>query len=800
MGVGELRVAWRILVARPGLALAAVVTLGLGIGLTTTMFSVVNGSLWRLRPLVEPARLMHLERAFLRQEAADPAVPLHDFLEWRRAQTTFEDLAAFYSEPMNIGGGDGPAQRVSGAYITANTFPMVGVAPAVGRGFTQDDDRPGAPPVALISFAIWRDRFGSEPDLARVVLRVGGRPVPVVGVMPERFRFPYGEDLWLPLRADASAGRETGPFLQVIGRLKPGRRRADAQAEFAAIASRLAAEYPDTHGQLGIAVRPFVAKFFGEAAMQIFYAFFAAAIGVLLVACTNVTNLLLAMASRRSREMAVRAALGAGRWRVAREVLAEVLVLTSLGGVLGWLLAREGVRWFDAAVVNPPFWVDSRLDLTSGLFVAAVVVLAALVAGLVPALRAAGIRAPEVLKDESRGGTGWRVSRLNRLLVVIEVAVSTTLLVGSVLLLETVRRVRAVEFGFDRAHVLTGGLALPAATYPDADRQRAFWDALVARLESHAEVESVTLTSYLPGLGSRRLAVAVDGAPYSSPRDYPLVRALTVAPAFLRTFGLRAVEGREFDRSDTPQSQPVALVNGHFVARYLAGGPALGRRLRLVGPGGEVTATIVGVVPNMHIGGVRNLNPEAVYLPLAQWPSPVMSLAVRTRGEPARASAVVVNAVAALDRDLPVYDLRTMDQALARVTWFYGTFSALLTVFGAVALVLSVVGLYSLMSFSVAQRTRELGVRLAMGARPADLLRQVLGQAVRQVAVGLVAGLALAAWASRLLAALLFGVEPREPAVYALVAFVLVTTGVAAALAPAVRAARTNPVDALRHE
>lgn len=801
MGLDELRSAVRVLLVRPGLALATVVTLGLGIGLTTTMFSVVNGSIWRLRPLVEPERIMHLERVIQRQEAADPAVPLFDLLEWRRAQTVFEDLAAFYVEPMNVAGGDGPAQRVSGAYVTANVLPMIGVAPVIGRGFTADEDRPGAPAVAIVSFALWRDRFGSEPDLARVALRVGGEPVPVVGVMPERFRFPYGEDLWLPLRADAaSAARERGPLLQVIGRLRSGRRQAEAQAEFSTIAARLASTYPETHSGVGVVVRPFVAKFFGEAAMQIFYAFLAAAVAVLLVACTNVTNLLLALAARRSREMAVRAALGASRWRVVRQVLAEVLVLSSLGGALGWVLAQGGVRLFDAAVVNPPFWVDTRLDLTTGLFVAAVVVATAVAAGLVPALRASGFRAAEVLKGDLRGGTGWHVGRLSRALVVTEVALSAMLLVGAALLLQTVRSVRAVDFGFDRAQVLTGAIALPSAKYAEPDQQRAFWDELVRRLEAHAVVESVTLASYLPGLGSRRLPIAVEGDTPSSPRDYPLVRALTVAPAFLRTFGLRVVEGREFDARDTPRSQPVALVNGRFVARYFGGSPPLGRRLRVAGPSGETLVTIVGVAPDMHIAGVRNLNPEAVYLPLAQWPAPVMSLAVRTRGAPAGAAPVVVNAVAALDPDLPVYDLRTMDAALARITWFYGTFSTLLTVFGAVALVLSVVGLYSLMNFSVVQRTRELGVRLAMGARPVDLLRQVLAQALAQLGLGLAAGLALAAWTSRLLSALLFGVEPREPAVYTLVAVVLVTTGLMASLVPAVRAARTNAVDALRHE
>ncbi len=801
MGFEEIRLALRLPAARPGLTLAAVVTLGLGIGLTTTMFSALNGSLWRLRPLVEPERVMHLERVIMGRQAADPAVPLHDFLEWRRAQTSFEDLAAFYMEPMNIASPGEPAQRVSGAFVTANTFPMVGVAPMLGRGFTQEDDRPGAPLVALISAALWRDRFGGEPDLDRIQLRVGGEPVPVVGVMPERFRFPYGEDLWLPLRADARvAERERGPLLQVIGRLKPGRRRADAQAEFAALAAGLAARFPDTHKDVRIHVQPFLVRFFGEAAMQTFYAFFAAAVGVLLVACTNVMNLLLALASRRSREMAIRAALGASRGRVIRLLLAEVLVLTALGGLLGYALARIGVRLFNAGLVNPPFWLDIRVDAASGAFAAALVVLVALVAGLVPAVRAAGIRAPEVLKDASRGGTGWHVGRLSRFLVVTEVAVSTALLVGAALLVQTVRHVRAVDFGFDREHVLTGGIALPAATYPDGERQRVFWDALIARLERHPTIEAVTLASFLPGLGSRRLPVAVEGDPYSSPRDYPLVRALTVAPAFLRTFGLRAVQGREFDTSDTPRSQPVALVNGRFVARYLGGGPALGRRLRVAGPAGEVVVTIVGVVPDMHIGGVRNLNPEAVYLPLAQWPAPLMNLAVRTRGAPTGAAPVVMNAVAALDPDLPVYDVRTMEAALARTTWFYGTFGTLLSIFGAIALMLAVVGLYSLMSFSVVQRTRELGVRLAIGAQPGSLLRHVLGQALVQLGLGLAGGLLLAAWSSQTLAALLVGVDPREPAVYAFVAGVLLATGLAAALWPALRAAQTNPVEALRHE
>jgi putative ABC transport system permease protein len=794
--------ALRLLVVRPGMSVATAITLGLGIGLTTTMFSVLNGSVWRLRPIVAPGRLVHLERTFARREAADPAVPLHDFFAWRQAQTSLEALAAFYTTPFNIASPGQPAERVSGAFVTANTFPVAGVAPLVGRGFTPDDERVGAPRVALISYALWRDRFGREPDLARIALRVDGEVVPVVGVMPERFRFPYSEDVWLPLAVDPAAAREAPPWLQVIGRLKPGRSRADVQAEFATIAARLARAYPDTHDGVGVVVRPFVDKFLGEVAVQLFYAFFAASVVVLLVACTNVTNLLLAVASRRAREMAVRAALGASRGRVARQVLGEVLLLAGLGGVLGWGLAHLGVRLFNDALVHstPPFWMDIRVDTTATLFVVALVVVLALVAGLVPALRASGARAPELLKDEARGGTGWHVGRLSRTLVMVEVALSAALLVGAGLLVQTLRNVRAVDFGFDRAPVLTGSIALPPSRYPTEDRQRAFWTELLSELERHPAVESATLTSYLPGLGSGRAAVAVEGEPYSSPRDYPLVRALTIGPGFLRTFGLRVREGRELGTAETPSSQPVALVNARFVARYLRGGPAIGRRLRVVRGNREAVVTIVGVAPDMHHGGVRNPNPEAIYLPLAQWPAPVMSLAVRTRGEPGALAAVVRNVVAARDPDLPVYDVKSMEAALLRVTWFYGTFSALLATFGAVALVLAVVGLYSLMSFSVAERTRELGVRLAMGARPADLVRHVLWQAFVQLAVGLVAGLALATWASRLLAALLYGVAPREPAVYASVAAVLVACGLLAAAVPAVRAARMNPVEALRHE
>jgi predicted permease len=464
-------------------------------------------------------------------------------------------------------------------------------------------------------------------------------------------------------------------------------------------------------------------------------------------------------------------------------------------------LARAGIRLFNAGIsgTNPPFWVDVQLDAAALAFVLGLVAIVILVAGLYPAIRISGTGTAEILRDESRGATGWRVGRLNRALVVVEIALTAALLVAAGALGRTMLNVRQLDFGINPDRVLVGGVMLPGRAYPDEARRRQFWDQLLTRIGQQPGVRSATLCTLPPGLGSGRLAVAIDGVAYASPAERPLVRHVRIAPQFFETFEVTLVEGREFGSLDTPAGQPAAIVNRKFASRFFRGGHSLGRRIRLPGPGGDVVATIVGIAPDLRMG-VNDRDPEIVYLPLAQWPAPAMSLAVRTVGDPRAAMAPVRAAVATLDPDLPVSGVQTMADALESATWFYGTFGRVFVVFGGAALALTIVGLYGLMALSVSQRTREFGVRLAMGARPIDVVGMVFQQALLQIGVGLAAGLAIAAYSTPLLQTFLIGVNPRDPAVYALVSIALCATGLLAVTRPALRAARTSPTDALRAE
>ena len=800
----ELRYAVRVLLRRRLLTGVAVLTLGLGLGLTASMFAVVNGVVLRGLPVRAPGRLRYVERAFASERSGNAAVPLADFLDWRRAQRSFEALAAFQLTVINVSGTPAQPERYTGALVTANLFDVLGVEPAVGRRFLESEDRPGAPPVVIVGDEVWRTQFGAARSLDGLTLKANGETRAVVGVMPPGFGFPLGEEVWVPMTIAEQGGvRQATPSLQVIGRLQPGVSEAAAQADLSTIAARLAEAHPDTNAGVGVVLRTHVRKFMGDDAVGIFYAVLFAVIGVLLIAATNVTNLLLALGLVRSREMAVRSSLGASRWRLLSQTLLEALVLAVAGALLGLALAWTGVAFFNDAIAgtHPPFWVDIRLGATEVLFVIGLVVLVTAVAGAIPAVRASRAHAAEILKDEVRGSTGGRVGRFSRALVTAEVALSFGLLVAAGLMVRTVVAVTDTNFGFSTDDVLTGAVTLPAAAYPDQAERLRFWDEVTQRLDRQPGIHSVALTSVVPGTGTGRLAIGLEGEVYASPRDHPRVRALVVGPRFFDTFGARLLAGRDFRASDVAGSAAVAIVNDDFTRRFFHGQSPLGRRV-LVMPddGPPAPVTIVGVAPNVRLGGVRNLEPEAIYLPLAQHVASTMNVAVRTYGDPRALAPGVREAVSAIDLDLPVYGLQTMRHALYLTTWFYGVFGVVFIVFGVVALVLVIVGLYGLMAFSVARRTREIGVRMAMGAGRGHVLSLVLGQAFVQLIVGLVVGAVLAAYLSRLLVVLLVGVQPFDPLVLTAIVVALVVTSSLAALGPALRATRINPTEALRHE
>lgn len=802
--LADVRSGVRMLWKYPSLSLVAVLTLGLGIGLSTTVFCVVNGGLFKGLPFPGADRIVSVVAANPSQRQPLQPISVQDLAVFQNAQTTFEKIGAFGIDALNLANADGRPDRFSGGELTVAAFEALGVQPILGRGFRAGDDRPGADPVILIGHQLWRERYGSAPDIAGKTIRVNGMVRTIVGVMPEKFAFPIREAAWIPLAVDPLAKpRGEDPKYLVIARLKPGAGVAQAKAEIAAVASRLQTEFPATNRGVGADVMPYARTVLGPEVYGLLFTMLGAGIGVLLIACVNVSNLLVARESLRRREVAVRMALGAGRARVLRQHLTEVLVLAVAGGGLGILVSVGGMRWFTQAlsVSPPPFWITFELDYRVMLFVIGLIVLASLFAGGLPALTASRIDAGAALKDDNRTSTSAGLGRFSSGLVVAELAVSCGLLIAAGLMVKSVIELRNVQMPFAIANILTARVDLPHAAYPDSAASIRFFERLLPKLQSVPGIEAATLSDGLPAAGNGSIPVQIPGKAYAQPSDYPLAREGIVTSGYFETFQTRVLAGREFLPSDVATSQPVAIVNSSFARTHFAGQDALGRQFKRSRPGGkEPWLTIVGVVPDLLMEGIGNNNasPVGYYIPIAQ--SDVANgvrIAVRTTADPAAATSLVRAAIASLDQDLALYEVATMRAVIDRQTLFYSIFGTFFMAFGLCALFLASAGLYGVMSFTVTQRTREMGVRSALGANAGALIVLIMRKSVAQLAIGLAVGLGLAFLASGALQPILYHVNPRDAGVFAAVVATLAAVSLIASLLPARRVTTIDPVVAL---
>jgi predicted permease len=797
----DLRHGARKLLRTPGVSAVSVVTLALGIGLTTTMFSIVYGALMRGLPFDHGERVVSIRRSNPVRDFRQMPVTLHDFADYRAQQHSFEGLAAFSNGTMNVSGAEKP-ERFDGAYMTANAFDLLRAKPYLGRTFRPGEDAVGAPAVVVLGYTLWQDRYGGDRGVIGRTIRVNGEQAEVIGVMPPRFAFPASEKLWVPLRQALPAKRGDGQDLFVFGRLKPGVSIDAASVEMAGIARRLAAQYPESNRDITAYVEEYTKSFIGDEPRAMLQTMLFAVFLVLLIACANVANLLLSQAAMRTKEVGVRTALGARRSRIVMQFLTEPLAMALVAAVLGTALAAEGVKLFNAAIAStePPFFIDIKIDGPILLFVLAITLFATFVSGVLPAIRASGANVNEVLKDESRGSSSFRGGLLSRILVIFEIALSVGLLVAAGLTIKSVTRLRTMNYGFDTRSVFTARVGLPESIYKDTAAQIRFYDQLYQRLGDLQGVESYTLTGMLPVLGGPTSSVGVEGKAYAQDRDYPETHFVTTYPGYFRTFQSQ-VRGRDFTSADAQASQPVAIVNESFVRKNFAGQDPVGRRIRLGdSKSTEPWRTVVGVVPDLWADGLENKQPEAVYLPFAQAPQRYVSVTIRTRGAPGQMTGPVRSLVSGLDPDLPIYFVKTLQDRIDENSWFYRVFGALFMIMGAVALVLAAVGLYGVMSFNVARRTREMGVRMALGAQPGAVIGLVMRQGIAQLAIGLAAGSGLAYLLSKGLKILLFQVNGMDPAVVAVTVLVLAAAALAATWIPARRATRVDPLTALRYE
>jgi predicted permease len=802
--IHEIRQALSQLRHSPGFTLAGVVILGLGLGVTLFMFTVVKAYMLTPLPYPEAERIMHLERANPLQGSDSMEVTQHDFVEWQRAQKSFDELAAFYVGTINLSDDELP-QRFEGAFITPSAFDVIRTEAHIGRRLTAGDAEPGAAPVIVLGYDVWLNRYNGDSAILGESIRVNGVPTTVVGVMPAGFRFPLSQDLWVPLKVELTRfARGEGQTVEVFGRLKPGVTLEHVRAEFENLAAGLAGRYRENENITAV-IKPFQDEYIPQEARTIITAMFVAVLLVLLIACANVANLILARTAARQNDIALRVALGASRWRILVHVLTESVVLAAAGSVIAWFLASTGVdfieRAFVAADILEPFWVKFDFDARVLLFAAIAAVLAGVIAGLVPALRATRTDVNEYLKEGSKG-SGTSASRMSRTLVAGEIALSCILLVSSVLMIRSVVNLNARPLGIENTELLTGRIGLPEAQYPDGDSQFRFFQQLTERLEGEADVVGATAGFSYPGASAWTMFYHTRGKDMPADGLFPSTSYAGVMSNYADVLGIRLLRGRWFDSRDGADAEPAVVIDERLARDAFGDGEPLGQQITIGDPQSEDTVwrTVVGVVANVALDELDDPVRPSAFVPLAQDPQRFLTVAVHTRGAPLAFAQTLREAVRSIDQDIPVYWVRTLDNWIWAGNFTSRIVSALFGVFAFIAVVLSAAGIYSVLAYSVSQRTREIGVRRAMGAVDGRILNMILGQGAMQLLIGLGAGLLCAIGFAQFLSSMLRGVSPFDPPTLLGVALILCLVSLFASLIPAMRAMRVTPMEALRYE
>jgi len=805
----DLRFAVRLLIKDRWFTAVAAAALALGIGVNATVFTFVNAVLIRGLPFDDPDRILSVaERNMVRGQ--DLGVSYLDFVDLRDAQKSFIGLAAWSGTTMNVSDEGRAPERYGGPYISANAFKLIGQRPMLGRDFLPEDDRAGANPVVILGAGIWKTRYGNDPSILGRTIRVNDLPTTVVGVMPDGMKFPLNADLWLPLSnmPNLATLKRNQRFVQVFGRLTENATRERAQSEMKAIASRLEHDYPETNKDVSVTVMTFNERFNGGPIRLVFLSLMGAVGFVLLIACANVANLLLARSAARAREIGVRVSLGATRWRIVRQLLVESVLLAVVSGVLGFTLAIFGVRWFDAITqdVGKPYWIQFTMDGRVFAFFAAVCLATGIIFGLAPALHISKTDINEVLKEGGRsGGGGMRARRWTSALIVAELTLTMVLLAGAGFMMRSFLTLYRLDLGIETAHLTTMNLALPDRKYPTPEQRAAFYQRADERLGAIASIRAGTVASNPPMGGGATLRLTIEGRPTPAGEQPPQVTRVTVGPRYFDTIGLRLARGRAFADTDGATGHEVGIVNQRFVSMYFQNEDPVGRRIKLVPdvPTEPEPAwlTIVGVSPTVRQRNVQDLDPDpVVYVPYRSQPTPFMTLIVRTQGDPAAMTSALREEIRALDPDLPLFGIRTLDDNLAQQRWPFRVFGSMFAIFATIALLLSSVGLYAITAYSVTQRTQEIGVRMALGAQQPQVWWLVIRRSFAQLVLGLLLGMAGAFGVGRLLRSLLVQTSPNDPLTLASIAVLFTIVSIAACFWPARRATRLDPVRALRYE
>jgi putative ABC transport system permease protein len=824
----DIRVGLRVLTKEKSFCFLAVLVLALGICGATTQFTIVNAFVLRGFSFPHPEQLMSVG---LIDPKATPQnnnfgagnIPsAQDYEDLRAAQQSFALMAGYLNgSTINVTYRDNP-QRYTGGYVTEDFFRIVGVSPILGRDFTADDNKPGAEKVTILGYEIWQRDFGGDPKIVGQAVRINGRAATVVGVMPQNFKFPISEQLWVPYynefplkpRGDLEGGR-VGPA--IMGRLKSGVSLDQVNAEFVGLAKRLATDNPKTNGQLVSAnVQPLLNTFTGPQLRQTVYAMLGAVILVLLIACVNVMNMQFGRAALRAKELAIRGALGATRWRLVRQMLTESLLLAVFGAIAGLLMAHWAVdlliRATNALPFPLPYWVSFTIDAPVLTFTVIITLLATVASGLVPAWISSGANAAEMMKEGGRGNSSRLVNTITRILVVAQIALTAALLIAATLEIKSIRNQVTLNYGYDESGVYSARMGLFEGDYPTPEARRQFFLRVVRALRTDPAFEGAAMSDRFRMTFANFGQYEVDGQTYVTDRDRPQGNSESVSDNYFTTLGLKILEGRDFTMDDTDEKQPVAIVNASFARKYFGQQSPIGRRVRLFNPAQPLPwRTVIGVVPDTLMQGPFNQQTDTsgFYIPLlGATPAPQFcTILVRPhQGQRAETLASALSrAVAQLDPNLPVYFAGTPARLHNEILGVNRITATLFTIFGVVAFILSAVGLYGVMSFSVNQRTQEIGIRMALGADAARIFRMVMTQGAWQLGIGLFLGAGTAALLLGVVGAaavqnILFKVNALDPVIYCAVAGMLSMVAAASCFVPARRATRVNPMVALRAE
>ena len=810
----DMRYGARMLLKSPGFTVVAVLTLALGIGANTAIFSVVNFVLLRPLEYANPDQLVMVWERNTKKGWNESPTSFADFVDFRDNAKSVE-LVAFTDTNFNLTGGDQP-ERVAGLRVSANLFSLLGVNPARGRWFAPGEDKPGAGHVLILSYGLWQRSFGGNANLINQTVQLNGQSYTVIGVMPPTFKFPpafsvktaseepiSNADLWVPLTTDDVPLIRNIRNLKMIGRLKAGVAPQQAQAEINSIASRLAREYPDVNAGLESVVIPLHEQIVGDV-REALLILLGAVVLVLLIACANIANLLLSKATARHKEIAIRTALGANRGRLLRQLLTESTLLGLLGGVFGFLVAYAGSKTLVSfGSLSIPQLTDFSFDMKVPLFALVVSLLTSLIFGLAPAIDASNPNLNEALKEGGRSSSGGATrARLRNALVITEVALAVVLVTASGLMLRSFVRLQGTSSGLNPHNLITLELELPDVRYHAAQQQTLFQQQLLQRVGSLPGVQNAATVDNLPFSGNAfNTSFTIEGRPTGPTTETPRAYYRVISPDYFPAIGIELHKGNQFTDRDTAEQPGVAIVNETAAQRYWPGVDPLGKRIKRGRPESKNPwLTVIGIVSGSRQLSLKEGSQPEIYVPYLQNPGLTFTLVARTASDPRSLTGALRKEVLSADREIPAVNIKLMEELISNSVAKERFYVLLLGVFAALALILAAVGVYGVMSYSVTLRTRDIGIRMALGARPVDIFKHIVGQALLLGLIGLGVGIVLAIASTRVMSSLLYGINATDPLTLAITSLVLLAVALLASYLPARRATRVDPLVTLRYE